>query len=88
MPNERSEDIKYIFAEVVKGTTIPDLLRKLKSMEMKTRQGYDFKYNSIQRIITNEACKGTIISNRTIDRYSKIFDQKKSGLLFIMHTHL
>lgn len=38
-------------------------------MGIKTRQGYDFKYNSIVRIVNNEAYKGTIASNKTIGQY-------------------
>ncbi|WP_204415722.1 recombinase family protein [Bacillus tianshenii] len=68
-PNERAKDVQFIFSEIVKGTTIPKLLKTLSSMGIKTRQGYEFKYNSIQRIINNDAYKGTIASNKTIGRY-------------------
>ncbi|MGH1010099.1 recombinase family protein [Bacillus toyonensis] len=69
VPNERSKDVQFIFSEIVKGTTIPELIRQLNNMGIKTRQGYDFKYNSIQRIINNDAYKGTIVSNKTIGQY-------------------
>ncbi|WMT28760.1 recombinase family protein [Bacillus aerius] len=38
-------------------------------MGIKTRQGFGFKYNSIQRIINNDAYKGTLVSNKTIGQY-------------------
>ncbi|SCC62124.1 Uncharacterized protein BCZB5J_05098 [Bacillus cereus] len=68
-PNERAKDVQVIFFEIVKGTTIPSLIGQLNNMGIKTRQGYDFKYNSIQRIINNDAYKGTIASNKTIGQY-------------------
>ncbi|MRC14165.1 recombinase family protein [Bacillus thuringiensis] len=69
LPNERAKDVQFIFSEIVKGTTIPELIRQLNNLGIKTRQGYDFKYNSIQRIINNDAYKGTIASNKTIGQY-------------------
>lgn len=69
VPNERANDIQFIFSEIIKGTTIPSLIRQLNDMGIKTRQGYDFKYNSIVRIVNNEAYKGTIASNKTIGQY-------------------
>jgi site-specific DNA recombinase len=69
VPNERANHVQFIFSEIAKGTTIPSLLRQLNNMGIKTRQGFDFKYNSIQRIVKNEAYKGTIISNRTIGKH-------------------
>lgn len=69
VPNERAKDVQFIFSEIVKGTTIPELIRQLNNVGIKTRQGYDFKYNSIQRIINNDAYKGTIASNKTIGQY-------------------
>ncbi|MGW5979331.1 recombinase family protein [Bacillus mycoides] len=69
VPNERANDIQFIFSEIIKGTTIPALIRQLNKMGIKTRQGYDFKYNSIVRIVNNEAYKGTIASNKTIGQY-------------------
>lgn len=69
VPNERAKDIQFVFSEIIKGTTIPSLIRQLNNMGIKTRQGYDFKYNSIVRIVNNEAYKGTIASNKTIGQY-------------------
>ncbi|HDX9542112.1 recombinase family protein [Bacillus cereus] len=70
VPNERAKDIQFVFSEIAKGTTIPSLIRQLNNMGIKTRQGYDFKYNSIVRIVNNEAYKGTIVSNKTIGQYN------------------
>lgn len=69
VPNDRAKDIQFIFSEITKGTTIPSLIRQLNNMGIKTRQGYDFKYNSIVRIVNNEAYKGTIASNKTTGQY-------------------
>ncbi|PFK04776.1 recombinase [Bacillus cereus] len=69
VPNERAKDIQFIYSEIIRGTTIPSLIRQLNNMGIKTRQGYDFKYNSIVRIVNNEAYKGNITSNKTIGQY-------------------
>ncbi|MCY9007131.1 recombinase family protein [Peribacillus frigoritolerans] len=81
VPNERAKDIQFIFSKIAKGTTIPDLLIQLKNMGIKTRQGNDFHYNSIQRIINNEAYKGTIISNRTIGKHSTKIRPKEEWII-------
>ncbi len=89
VPNERANDIQFVFSEIAKGTTIPNLLIQLKNMGIKTRQGYDFHYNSIQRIINNEAYKGTIISNRTIGKHStKIRPQEEWIIVHNAHPSI
>ncbi|PFU29312.1 recombinase [Bacillus cereus] len=89
VPNERANDIQFVFSEIAKGTTIPNLLIQLKNMGIKTRQGYDFHYNSIQRIINNEAYKGTIISNRTIGKHStKIRPQEEWIIVHNAHPFI
>ncbi|MDG4655545.1 recombinase family protein [Ectobacillus antri] len=85
VPNERAKDVQFIFSEIVKGTTIPELVRQLKSMGIKTRQGYDFKYNSIVRIINNDAYKGTIASNKTIGQYKP---RPKEEWIIVHNAHL
>lgn len=81
VPNEREKDIQFIFSEIVKGTTIPTLINHLNSMGVKTREGNLFHYNSIQRIINNEAYKGTIISNRTIGKHSNDIRPKDEWII-------
>lgn len=69
VPNERAKDVKFIFTEIIKGTTIPNLINLLKNLGVKTREGKDFHYNAIVRLINNEAYKGTRTSNKTIGQY-------------------
>ncbi|PFO03737.1 recombinase [Bacillus sp. AFS076308] len=80
-PNERVEDVKFIFSEIVKGTTIPNLIKQLDNMSIKTREGYSFHYNAIQRIINNEAYKGTIISNRTTGKHANTIRPKEEWII-------
>ncbi|OJE39926.1 recombinase [Bacillus proteolyticus] len=84
VPNERAKDIQFIFSEITKGTTIPSLIRQLNNMGIKTRQGYDFKYNSIVRIVNNEAYKGTIASNKTIGQYKP---RPKEDWIIVHNVH-
>ncbi|WP_249931496.1 recombinase family protein [Rossellomorea marisflavi] len=81
VPNERAKDIQFIFSEVDKGTTIPDVLKQLKSMGIKTREGNDFHYNSILRIINNEAYRGTIISNKTTGKHANTIRPKEEWII-------
>ncbi|WP_445490443.1 recombinase family protein [Niallia sp. 03133] len=87
VPNERAKDIQFIFSEIVKGTTIPDLINQLKNMGIKTRQGYDFHYNAILRLINNEAYKGTIISNRCIGKHSSGGLRPKEEWIIVHNAH-
>ena len=72
IPNERAEDIVFMYEEIVKGTTIPDLIRLLSKMGIKTRERADFHYNGILRIINNECYKGEIINNRVIGKHEGV----------------
>jgi site-specific DNA recombinase len=63
-PNEHSKTVNYIFDSINNGKTIPDIINSLNTMGIRTRKGFEFRYNSILRIINNECYKGTIISNR------------------------
>lgn len=81
VPNERAEDIRFIFSQIIKTTTIPDLIRQLDGMGLKTREGKPFHYNSILRIIKNEVYKGTIISNRTIGKHSSNIRPKNEWII-------
>jgi site-specific DNA recombinase len=64
IPNERADDVKYIFTEIAKGTSIPELIDALDRMNIRTIKGKKFAYNSIQRIITNEAYYGLFVGNK------------------------
>ncbi|MED3911283.1 recombinase family protein [Peribacillus simplex] len=86
VPNERAKDIQFIFAEIVKGTTIPTLINHLNSIGVKTREGKSFHYNSIQRIINNEAYKGTIISNRNVGKHSNEIRPKDEWII-VQNAH-
>jgi len=85
IPNERSEDVRYIFNEIVNGTLIPTLIQQLSTMGIKTRDDKAFHYNSIVRIINNEVYKGTIISNRTIGKHESI--RPKEEWIIVHNAH-
>ncbi|MFD6211324.1 recombinase family protein [Peribacillus sp. NPDC060253] len=86
VPNERAKDIQVIFSEIVKGTTIPTLINHLNNIGIKTREGNSFHYNSIQRIINNEAYKGTIVSNRSIGKHSNDIRPKDEWII-VQNAH-
>lgn len=81
VPNERAKDIQFIFSEIVKGTLIPNILKQLENMGIKTREGNSFHYNSILRIINNEAYKGTIVSNRTTGKHANTIRPKDEWII-------
>ncbi|WP_077308700.1 recombinase family protein [Terribacillus halophilus] len=81
VPNERADDVKFIYAEILKGVTIPHLTRQLNKLGLKTRDGNPFHYNSIIRIVNNEAYKGTIISNRTTGRHTNTIRPKEEWIV-------
>ncbi|MDQ0975861.1 site-specific DNA recombinase [Neobacillus niacini] len=59
-PNDRADDIRYIFNSIIEGVTIPDLIRNLDRLQIKTRTGSKWHYNAILRIVNNEVYKGNI----------------------------
>jgi site-specific DNA recombinase len=81
IPIDRCE---FIFSEIVKGTTIPKLLKKLNSMGIKTMQGNEFKYNSVQHVINNDAYRGTIASKKTIGQY---YPRPKGKWILVHNAH-
>ena len=85
IPNERAEDIKFIFDEIVNGTTIPDLLRKLSRMGIKTRENAEFHYNGIIRLINNECYKGDIVNNRVVGKHEGI--RSKDEWIVVHNAH-
>lgn len=85
VPNERAKDIKFIFNEIVNGTLIPNVVEQLKVMGIKTREGKDFHYNSILRLINNECYKGTLISNRLKGRHHGI--KSKEDWIIVHNNH-
>ncbi|MEH7254569.1 recombinase family protein [Neobacillus niacini] len=81
-PNDRADDIRYIFNSIIEGVTIPDLIRNLDRFQIKTRTGSIWHYNAILRIVNNEVYKGdlhgiegtheAIVSVETWDRANTI----------------
>jgi site-specific DNA recombinase len=72
VPNERAEDVRYMFNAIINGATVPAVVMQLKTMGIKTKDGKDFHYNAIIRIINNECYKGTLVSNRGIGKHEGV----------------
>ncbi|QGQ47255.1 recombinase family protein [Metabacillus sediminilitoris] len=85
VPNKHAEDVRFIFNEVVGGTTIPAIVEQLKTMGVKTKEGKPFHYNAIVRLINNECYKGTLISNRGIGKNEGI--KPKEEWIVINNCH-
>ncbi|MEH6946219.1 recombinase family protein [Bacillus sp. JJ634] len=60
VPNDRAEDVRFIFNSIVDGRTIPSLIKELERMHIRTRTGSQFHYNAILRIVNNEVYKGCL----------------------------
>ncbi|MGG3911266.1 recombinase family protein [Peribacillus simplex] len=84
-PNDKAQDIKFIFNSIVEGKTVSDVYHQLNKMGVKTRTNGKFFFNSIVRIVNNEAYKGTIISNRTIGRHEAI--RPKEEWIVVENAH-
>ena len=83
--NERAEDIRFMFNAIINGATVPALVVQLKTMGIKTKEGKDFHYNAIIRIISNECYKGTLISNRGIGKHEGV--KPKEEWIVIDNNH-
>ncbi|MDA1660366.1 recombinase family protein [Bacillus cereus group sp. TH153LC] len=68
VPNEDAKHVKFIFDSIVNGKTVSDVYHELNKMGVKTRTNSTFAFNSVVRIINNEAYKGTIVSNKYLDK--------------------
>ncbi|MCC2444239.1 recombinase family protein [Bacillus cereus] len=68
VPNEDAKHVEFIFNSIVNGKTVSDVYHELNMMKVKTRTNSTFAFNSVVRIINNEAYKGTIVSNKYLDK--------------------
>ncbi|MDY8162305.1 recombinase family protein [Bacillus thuringiensis] len=68
VPNEDAKHVKFIFDSIVNGKTVSDVYHELNKMGVKTRTNSTFAFNSVVRIINNEAYKGSIVSNKYLDK--------------------
>ncbi|WP_074618768.1 recombinase family protein [Bacillus cereus] len=68
VPNEDAKHVKFIFNSIVNGKTVSDVYHGLNMMKVKTRTNSTFAFNSVVRIVNNEAYKGTIVSNKYLDK--------------------
>jgi site-specific DNA recombinase len=80
-PNDKAHHIKYIFQSILDGKTISEVYKSMNQMGVKTKTGSKFAYNSILRIINNEAYKGTIISNRIIGKHGEVKRPEKEWIV-------
>lgn len=83
-PNDEAKHVQFIFNSIVDGKTVSDVYHALNKMGVKTRTNSKFAFNSIMRIVTNEAYKGTIVSNRYI---AKDKQKPKSEWIYIDNAH-
>ncbi|WHY28121.1 recombinase family protein [Bacillus wiedmannii] len=56
--------VHYIFNSIVEGKSVSEVRQELNKYGVKTKEGKKFSFNSIFRIINNEAYKGTLVYNR------------------------
>ncbi|MEH7668974.1 recombinase family protein [Bacillus sp. JJ689] len=68
VPNEDAKHVTFIFDSIVNGKTVSDVYHELNKMGVKTRTNSTFAFNSVIRIVNNEAYKGTIVSNKYLDK--------------------
>ncbi|PFD84329.1 recombinase [Bacillus anthracis] len=68
VPNEDAKHVQFIFNSIVNGKTVSDVYHELNMMKVKTRTNSKFAFNSVVRIVNNEAYKGTIVSNKYLDK--------------------
>ncbi|MGE6364476.1 recombinase family protein [Bacillus paramycoides] len=68
VPNEDAKHVQFIFNSIVNGKTVSDVYHELNMMKVKTRTNSTFAFNSVVRIVNNEAYKGTIVSNKYLDK--------------------
>ncbi|MFK4423957.1 recombinase family protein [Bacillus sp. RC51] len=68
VPNEAAKHVKFIFDSIVNGKTVSDVYHELNKMGVKTRTNSTFAFNSVIRIVNNEVYKGTIVSNKYLDK--------------------
>lgn len=84
VPNDEAKHIQFIFNSIVDGKTVSDVYRDLNKMGVKTKNNSKFAFNSIMRIVTNEAYKGIIVSNRYI---AKDKQKPKSEWIYTHNAH-
>ncbi|MED3199003.1 recombinase family protein [Bacillus toyonensis] len=68
VPNEDAKHVEFIFNSIVNGKTVSDVYHELNMMKVKTRTNSTFAFNAVVRIVNNEAYKGTIVSNKYLDK--------------------
>ncbi|PGM93271.1 recombinase family protein [Bacillus cereus] len=68
VPNEEAKHVQFIFNSIINGKTVSDVYHELNMMKVKTRTNSTFAFNSIVRIVNNEAYKGTIVSNKYLEK--------------------
>ncbi|CAK8580897.1 recombinase family protein [Priestia megaterium] len=84
IPNDEAKHVQFIFNSIVDGKTVSDVYHDLNAMGVKTKNNSKFAFNSIMRIVTNEAYKGTIVSNRYI---AKDKQKPKSEWIYTHNAH-
>ncbi|MFV5316280.1 recombinase family protein [Priestia megaterium] len=83
-PNDEAKHVQFIFKSIVDGKTVSDVYHELNGMGVKTKNNSKFAFNSIMRIVTNDAYKGTIVSNRYI---AKDKQKPKGEWIYIHNAH-
>lgn len=84
IPNDEAKHVRFIFNSIVDGKTVSDVYHDLNKMGVKTKNNSKFAFNSIMRIVTNEAYKGTIVSNRYV---AKDKQKPKSEWIYTHNAH-
>lgn len=84
VPNEEAKHVQFIFNSIINGKTVSNVYHELNMMKVKTRTNSTFAFNSIVRIVNNEAYKGTIVSNKYLDKNAM---RPKSEWHYVENVH-
>lgn len=84
VPNDEAKHVQFIFNSIADGKTVSDIYHELNKMGVKTKTNSKFAFNSIMRIVNNEAYKGTIVFNRYIDKNKK---KPKCEWKYVLNAH-
>lgn len=85
-PNNQANHVKFIYNSIINGKTVSEAYQELNMMGVKTRTGGKFHFNSILRIVNNEAYKGTIINNRIIGKHGEV-KRPKDQWIIVENAH-
>lgn len=76
VPNDKVEIVHFIFNSIIEGKTVTDVYKMLNARGIKTRADKDFSFNSILRIVNNEAYIGRIVTRKRAGKHGRPVPKK------------